>query len=211
MAPSPRLFPGDEELGKRDDDHRLRTKPIAPWHYRRWPLRRNTKRIGLALLALIALYYFVKNIPTDLKQPSVRPSYDHSPSRGGVMPRPRPPATEKTQGAATGDKSVGEKHWYNGPIKFYELATSLYAIPKVKGATDFNKNVVFAASNLKSAGTLLPLACEMAKWKRNDVHFAFMGRDEIPMKTLQEINGITADCNVRMHGMDSTRCFMTGC
>lgn len=104
-----------------------------------------------------------------------------------------------------------EKHWYNGPIKFYELATSLYAINRAKGGTDFNKNVVFAASNLKSAATLLPLACEMARWKRNDVHFALMGRDEIPIKTLEEVNGITADCNIRMHGMNLTLRFMTGC
>ncbi|OAF56314.1 hypothetical protein VC83_06804 [Pseudogymnoascus destructans] len=198
MGPSTRLFPGDEELGKRDDDHKVWTKPIAAWHYRRWLLRRNMKRIGLTLLGLIALYYFVKNIPTDLKQPSVRPSYDHSPSRGGGMSRPRPPSPEKTQAAPTSDELEGEKHWYNGPIKFYELATSLYLI-NGKGITDFNKNVVFAAANLKSAATLLPLACEMARWKRNDVHFALMGRDEIPMKTLGEINRITADCNVQMH------------
>ncbi|KAL5352237.1 hypothetical protein ACLOAV_002184 [Pseudogymnoascus australis] len=199
MAPSTRLFPGDEELGKRDDDHRLRTKSITAWHYRRWLLRRNMKRIGLTLLALIALYYFVKNIPTDLKQPSVRPSYDHSPSRGGGTLGQRPPSPGKTQPAPTGDKPREEQHWYNGPIKFFELATSLYAITRAKGGTDFNKNVVFAASNLKSAATLLPLACEMARWKRNDVHFAFMGRDEIPMKTLEQVNGVTADCNVRMH------------
>lgn len=161
------------------------------------------KRIGLTLLALVALYYFVKNIPTDLKQPSVRPSYDHSPSRdGGMLGQRPPPAPEKTQAASTGDKPVEEKHWYNGQIKFYELATSLFAI--TKGGTEFNHNVLFAASNLKSAATLLPLACEMARWKRNDVHFAFMGRDEIPIKTLEEVNGITAACNIRMHGMNLT-------
>ncbi|KFY22900.1 hypothetical protein V493_06255 [Pseudogymnoascus sp. VKM F-4281 (FW-2241)] len=197
MAPSTRLFPGDEELGKRDDDHKLRTKPIAAWHYRRWLLRRNMKRIGLTLLALIALYYFVKNMPTDLKQPSVRPHYDHSPSRGGEMSRPPPPAPGKAHAAA--DKPGEEKYWYSGPIKFFELAVSLYEIPSARGRTDANKNIVFAASNLKSAATLLPLACEMARWKRNDVHFAFMGRDQIPIKTLEEVNGITADCNVRMH------------
>lgn len=157
------------------------------------------KRIGLTLLALIALYYFVKNMPTDLKQPSVRPHYDHSPPRGGEMSRPQPPAPEKAHAAA--DKPGDEKYWYSGPIKFFELAVSLYEIPSARGRTDANKNIVFAASNLKSAATLLPLACEMARWKRNDVHFAFMGRDEIPIKTLEEVNGITADCNVRMHGM----------
>ncbi|KFY33676.1 hypothetical protein V494_07419 [Pseudogymnoascus sp. VKM F-4513 (FW-928)] len=199
MAPTTRIFPGDEELGKRDDDHRPRTKSITSWHYRRWMLRRNMKRIGFALLGLVMLYYFVKNIPTDLKQPSRRPSYDHSPSSGSGIPRPRPPASDKAPTPPTGDKPSEEKHWYNGPIKFYELATSLYAIGRAKGATDFNNNIVFAAANLKSASTLLPLACEMARWQRNDVHFALMGRDEIPMKTLEELNGITADCNVQMH------------
>ncbi|KFX87031.1 hypothetical protein V490_08606 [Pseudogymnoascus sp. VKM F-3557] len=199
MALSARLFPGDEELGKRDDDHKIRTKPIAAWHYRRWLLRRNMKRIGLTLLALVALYYFVQNIPTDLKQPSIRPSYDHSPSRGGGMSRPRPPAPEKTRAAPGGGQPADKKHWYSGPIKFYELAASLYAIPNSRGGTNLNNNVLFAASNVKSAATLLPLACEMARWKRNDVHFAFMGRDEIPITTLEEVNGITAACNIKMH------------
>lgn len=169
------------------------------------------KRIGLTLLALVALYYFVQNIPTDLKQPSIRPSYDHSPSRGGGLSRPRPPAPEKTRAAPAGGQPADEKHWYNGPIKFYELAASLYAIPNSRGGSNLNNNVLFAASNVKSAATLLPLACEMARWKRNDVHFAFMGRDEIPITILEEVNGITTACNIKMHGMNLTLRFASDC
>ena len=33
------------------------------------------------------------------------------------------------------------------------------------------------------------------------VHFAIMGRDDIPLKMLKDINGITDECNVIFHGM----------
>lgn len=210
MAPSTRLFTGDEELGKRDDDHKLRMKPRrgSVWNNRRWLLRRDMKRIGLTLLALVAVYYFIKYMPTDLEQPRKRPSYDHSPQLSGGMSRPRPPPPKETPTEPAGDRNDGEKHWFGGPIRFYMLAESLYAINRAQGGTDFaSQNVLFAAANLKSAATLLPLACEMAKWKRNKVHFAFMGRDEISIETLEEINGVAPDCNIKMHGMNTTLVF----
>ena len=45
-------------------------------------------------------------------------------------------------------------------------------------------------SNLKSVSTLLPMVCEMSQWNRNHVHAAFLGREDIPLDDLLEINGI---------------------
>ncbi len=63
----------------------------------------------------------------------------------------------------------------------------------------FNK--LFAAASLKSAATLLPIACEMGIRERNYVHFAFMGRDEILMDALEAVNGIGPECKIMFHGM----------
>jgi hypothetical protein len=207
MTMAPRLYPGDEELGKRDDDHKPGTKPplLAVWHYRRLHFRRSGKKIGLLLLAVIALYYFVKNIPTDLQRPpSLRPSYP--PDTGGQS-RPIPKTTAPShKGGHSGHSTKADKkeqkgeHWFNGPIKFYELAASLHSISATGGAMADNRNVLFAASSLQSASILLPVACEMAKWKRNDVHFAFMGRDDISMDILKSINGVTKECDIWLHG-----------
>jgi len=205
MALHTRLYSGDEELGKRDDDHKLRAKPRTAWHYRRLLLRRNIKKIGLALLVLIAMYYFFKNMPTGLERPSNRPHYDHSQTQGRVSrPRPTASAAERPQGDSSSNivdhEHRSEEHWFNGPIKFYELAASLHAIMKTGGAINANRNVLFAASSLKSASILLPMACEMAKWKRNDVHFTFMGRHNISMDALKEVNGLDKSCDIWLHG-----------
>ena len=65
--------------------------------------------------------------------------------------------------------------------------------------------MLFAASNVKSVTILLPMACEMATFKRNSVHFVFVGRDEISMDILKEINGYTEDCDIMFHGKNSVR------
>lgn len=53
-------------------------------------------------------------------------------------------------------------HTFGGPIKFYELAVSLHTVAiKTKGSDLYNRNVVFAASSLRSASILIPLACEV--------------------------------------------------
>lgn len=46
----------------------------------------------------------------------------------------------------------------------------------------------------------MPIACEMGAKGRNDVHFAFLGREDIPMDTLKSVNGITKECEVMFHG-----------
>ncbi|TVY44322.1 hypothetical protein LSUB1_G001294 [Lachnellula subtilissima] len=209
---APRLFPGDEELGKRDDDHKPGMGLKSPlgmfWQHRRLPhgpQRRNLKRIALGVLAFIALYYFFKGMPTDLESPRQRPSY----SRPGTVPVPAtdytnqkalPPAGQGS-GSKTAQAQAPEEslHSFNGPIKFYQLASSLHAVSNTKGADLINQNVLFAAASVKSAATLLPIACDMAMLARNFVHFAFMGRDDISMDILKSVNGITKECRIIFH------------
>ncbi|KAG4444223.1 hypothetical protein IFR05_000320 [Cadophora sp. M221] len=205
MPMPPRIFPGDVELGKRDDDHRPGSKSgvglgIA-WQHRQIPHkphRRTLRRIALGILVLIGFYYFFKNMPTDLESPRARPNYGPPPT-----PKPHPPSPPKDLNTvpkpAQKDTVEVPQHDFNGPIKFYHLAASLHAVSRTRGSELINNNVLFAAASLKSAAILLPIACDMAIRERNYVHFALMGRDEIPIDILQSVNGISKDCKIMFH------------
>lgn len=202
MPLPPRLFPGDEELGKRDDDHRPGGKknPLGlAWQHRRMgvshgPHKRTLKRIALGILALIALYYFFKNMPTDLENPSNRPHY--IPNTGSAPPAKRP---HPVPGSKPSKEDAPVLHDFNGPIKFYQLAHTLHSVYQTGGSALVNSNVLFAAASLKSAAVLLPIACDMAIRGRNYVHFALMGRDDIAMDILKSVNGITKECKIMFH------------
>ena len=195
-----RIFSGDEELGKKDDDHRPKasnTSSSSSWSVRKPSPAFRKRRIIYAICALLFLYVFVKNIPDDLG-PSSR---DFNPrlNRGGKLPEitADPPARKPKRPATP---SEAEEHYHDGPIKFYKLASSLHSVARLGGQKEFNKNVLFAASNLKSASEIIPLACEMARWDRNDVHFAIMGRDDLDIQEIKSLNGAVDDCDVHWHG-----------
>ena len=211
MPHPPRLFPGDVELGKRDDDHKpgSRRPLAASWLHHRIFLRRSYKRIIWGLVLLVGIYYFFTNMTTDLGHQTSLSDYNHtSAARGGNRwsnsqnGKPNEASGSTSSGATDVDEAAAKtKHWFDGPIKFYDLASSLSAIEKnTKGGGLNTQHVLFAASNVKSAGSLLPLACEMATFKRNHVHFAFMGRDDISLDLLKEVNGVKAGCDVWFHG-----------
>lgn len=147
---------------------------------------------------LVLLYLFFQNIPTDLE-----------PIDGYGMPfRPGhvahgSPELREPHGAPARDLNSedDEKQYYhNGPIKFYRLATSLHAIGRTLGSRQVNRNVLFAASSLKSVANLMPMACEMGKWDKNYVHLAVMGRDPLPLQDILEVNGVHSNsCSVYFH------------
>ncbi|TKA76630.1 hypothetical protein B0A55_04924 [Friedmanniomyces simplex] len=199
MPAHARVYSKDEELGKRDDDFKPRRSPTAsslakPWRWR--------KRRLLAVVALVVLgYVFLLNLPEGLGSvesriaSSVNPlSSVGKPAASHVEPT-GPPAKPKT--ASDEEES---KHYYDGPIKFYRLATSLHAITRTSGIRPRNRNVLFAVSSLQHAANLIPMACEMAKWDRNYVHMAFLGRDSLSVDDILEVNGVSAkDCTVYFH------------
>ena len=66
MPPPPRLYPAEEDLAKKDDDHKPGTRRFMIWRQRTIPhvQRRLAKRVMVGAVALIALYFFFKNMPT---------------------------------------------------------------------------------------------------------------------------------------------------
>lgn len=90
---------------------------------------------------------------------------------------------------------------FDGPIHFRNLAATLRRISSTGGSSFTNYNVLFAAASLRSAATLLPMACQMSQQRQSYVHFAFVGRSEIPLEELLEINGIDKSCSLIVHGI----------
>ncbi|MCJ1391550.1 hypothetical protein MMC18_004414 [Xylographa bjoerkii] len=195
-----RIFAGDEELGKKNDDHRPAngTIPIPAWSWTRWNAapRVRRRRLIIGLLIGLVVYFFFKNIPTDLG-PIARRIDTRVPGQtfGGIplpgIPSRKPPHSD--------DESESEQHYYDGSIKFYSLGASLHGIAKTMGYRERNKNVLFVVASLQSASRLIPMACEMSRWNRNTVHFAFMGRDDLPLKDIQVLNGVGSDCSIYWH------------
>lgn len=198
-----RIFADDEELGKKDDDHRPGHGGSIPAIWPLWqsPSRIRRRRLAFAFAGLIFLYFFIKHIPTDLGPANKRGN--GALTDGGRLGR----SLTAEQGSATGQPppapglGSADKHYYNGPIHLYQLAASLHGAAKTGGHRENNKNVLFAVSNLKSASELIPIACEMAVWKRTSVHFTLMGREDLPTDAVKEVNRVTEECNIHWHGM----------
>ena len=211
-----RIFADDEELGKKDDDHRPAngTIPMPAWSWTRWratpKVRR--RRVLVGIIVGVILYFFFRNIPTglvpiaqrvDLRIPGrtfngIPLGHKFGQRTGSQAPSGQPPYPE--------GYVASEKPYYNGQIKFYSLAISLHGIAKTMGYRDQNKNVLFAAGNLRSVARLIPIACEMSRWNRNTVHFVFVGRDDLPMEDILTVNGVTPDCGVYWHGEEDILC-----
>ncbi|KAI0406186.1 hypothetical protein F4802DRAFT_119817 [Xylaria palmicola] len=216
------FFLSDEELGKKDDDH----KPVksagqrrpSSWQPTRVPPRRSLRRVGVAFAVAVFVYLFVRNIPvlgpdarmrrpTYPLSPGQPPSHPVPPPPGTIMHPPDPAAQAQAQAQTQTQTQVltqalaastAEKG-FNGPIKYTKLAVSLQAISSTRGSQMKNKNVLFAAASLKSAANLLPMACQMGAGLKNYVHFALLGRSSIDMEQLSEINGIDESCVIIFH------------
>ncbi|KAI1735749.1 hypothetical protein F4680DRAFT_296971 [Xylaria scruposa] len=205
------LFMSDEELGKKDDDH----KPVksagqrlpSSWQPTRVPPRRSLKRIGLVLAVAVLVYLFVHNIPVlgpndRMRRPVYSPPHHPPPEHPDTPPpdhvmHPPDPAAQQQQTQPLAIDAL--ERTFNGPIKYLNLAVSLQAITNTRGSQANNKNVLFAAAGLKSAATLLPMACQMGMELKSHVHFALLGGSSIDMQHLWEINGIDKSCVVFFH------------
>ncbi|QUC20186.1 uncharacterized protein UV8b_04427 [Ustilaginoidea virens] len=113
-------------------------------------------------------------------------------------PQPQPQPQRGADSSPDGDLTK-TLPWYNGPVEYPHLAESLGAIRSTGGAMLANRNVLFAAASLKSASSLLPMACEMAKERQNYVHFAFVGKADMALQDLVDINGIGKSCPLILH------------
>ncbi|MDI1486366.1 MAG: hypothetical protein OHK93_005593 [Ramalina farinacea] len=197
-----RFFADDEEMGKKNDDHRPNgpSQP-APWSVRKPAPAVRKRRILYLLGFLLFAFLFIRNLPTDLgpryRMADTRLQPLTPPDSKLVKPQTDP---QKKKPPKPAGPTEAEEHYFDGPIKFYKLAATLYAATKLRGDREFNKNVLFAASSLKSLSELLPLACEMARWERSDVHVVIMGRDDMDLQEIRQVNGVAEDgCPVHWH------------
>lgn len=200
----------DPELGshKRDDDlyvkhGRNRNSSIGGgWKSApRVAPRKTLKRIAILVLIAVAAYLFIHNIPTDVgPRRSGRPTYPEARAPPAAA-APKPKAPEASENVDDdGDESGHPGRSYDGPVRFMELAETLHAISGTHGGSTLNKNVLFAASSLRSAGSLLPLACKMGRELRSYVHFALLSRNDIKIEELRAVNGIDKSCEIIFHG-----------
>lgn len=182
------LPPTDEELGKKDDDHKPGAHGRAP--ARNWPVtlfRWRRRRLLLAVVGVYLAYLLFKNMPAlGLSGPRTpQASWD-----AVVAPTDEQEPTGPPPGSKAPAAGSPQSHEYNGEIRLYRLADTLHAASHTYGYHPTNRNVLFVVSSLKSASALLPMICEMSKWNRNYVHAAFVGREDIPLPDLLEINGV---------------------
>ncbi|KAF2143891.1 uncharacterized protein K452DRAFT_285929 [Aplosporella prunicola CBS 121167] len=190
----------DEELGKRDDDHIPGT--ARAWSSKKLPLavHYRRRRVASAIISGL-LVWLLYHVFTATQSDPFDDYVGGAPPGGHPVARDRPVAPRGAPPMTAGEDDLDvAKHYYNGRIKYYELGESLHAISKTNGHRPENKNVLFAASHLQSVSTLIPLACEMAKWNRNNVHFAIMGRHDVALSDILEINGVDLEgCPVYWH------------
>ncbi|RKL02934.1 hypothetical protein BFJ68_g11723 [Fusarium oxysporum] len=180
-----RFWAGDEEMAnKKDDDlhlpgHRYHNSGSGPqWQATpRAPRRSSVGRLISYLVFISIVFFIIYNFV----------SFSDSSTDA---------ASERS---APGGKQGQDKVYHRGPLKFPELAETLRNIQGTGGAYERNKNILFAASSINSASTLLPMACQMSAQEKNHVHFALMSRKEIPIKELLEINGIDKSCKIYIH------------
>ncbi|POS81412.1 hypothetical protein DHEL01_v200199 [Diaporthe helianthi] len=202
----------DPELGshKRDDDFHVKhprnrnSSSAGGWKSApRVAPRKTLKRLGLLVLIAAAAYLFIHNIPTDVgPRRTGRPTYPEARAPPGAAPNaaPKPQTPEASRNVDDdGGESGPPSRDYEGPIRFMDLAETLHAITGTHGGSTLNKNVLFAASSLRSAGLLLPLACKMGRELRSYVHFALLSRNDIKIEELRAVNGIDRSCEIIFH------------
>ncbi|EEH10114.1 hypothetical protein HCBG_01759 [Histoplasma capsulatum G186AR] len=195
-----RGYLGDEELGKKFDDHGHRT----PAHFKprsatsSWKIPRR-RRVLLTLIGICIVYILFKAVPPSELTPATKP-FD-APLNNNDPPRPGDPGQREEDGGSVSSEPppkappamdeipTNDSYEYNGPIKFPLLTQSLHSNQALHYSW-YNNAVLFAAANLQALSYLLPLACEMAKEKRNSVHFAVMGRSSVSVKGIQMVNGV---------------------
>jgi hypothetical protein len=72
------------------------------------------------------------------------------------------------------------------------------------GSRKFNRNVIFVAGNLTAASKLAGIACDMAEYRRSNVHLALVGFDSLSLDDFRQWNGLSEvgkeeGCRVTLH------------
>lgn len=205
MLPVMKPFFADEELGKKYDDHKLRTDK------QRWRIRHcrapRPRRLLLVVVAAYILYLLFQNVYNIFAPTAERYSHNTAQDRQKEsqwlipMPAPSvishnaPPPRDESMAASKGD------FYYDEEINFPNLQKTLLHHKAPLNRHAVSRAVVFAASSLKSVSDILPLACQMARKSVNSVHLVLMGRDNVSIGGIQYVNGVCDDeCPIHWHG-----------
>lgn len=196
---------GYSELSKKNDDLRPASSEvdsIPTWRWKNWRSspRFRKRRLATAFIVAGLLYLLIRNLPVDRSVFARQPSglaLEGSGARQVISSAALPEASPDPQ--FLGYSEAG-KYYYNEKLQFFHLAASLHAAASAMGSKDDNRNIMFAAASLQSASRLIPMACEMARWNRNVVHMAIMGREALSIQEIQQVNGIDSECKIHWHG-----------
>jgi hypothetical protein len=132
---------------------------------------------------------------TSRDRPSLQPPHLAPAAR----PASLPPKKESTGAAPVADESSDVDHYFNGKIQYPRLSGSLDKLGRAPFGVASGR-VLFAASSLKSAANLMPLACEMGRVNKSEVHMAILGRNALPLSEILSVNGQQQkDCHVMLH------------
>lgn len=154
---------------------------------RPWSMVRKRRLLQL-LVVVLAVYFFIKYLPTDL--PTVGQRID---SRTGRRQGPALPVDF----TASRDK-LDKSQLYDGQIRFYNLAMSLR--PHTHANYGDKRSLVFLLRDLRTAGSLVPLACQMGNFNRTVVHLAVISPQDTKIPDIISLIGIdSADCPVYWH------------
>lgn len=175
-------------MAKKDDDLGLpghHRHSSHQWQGARPPRRRALFRLfAYAVFIVVLVLTVIRLLPSSTAEPN-RPASEGS----------SPGFNEKL----SHQKSKQQDRNYGGPIQFPQLGKTLQNIAGTGGSSEKNRNVLFATGSLRSASTLLPMACQMAANAQNHVHFVLASRSEITMEDLFLVNGIDESCKLFLH------------
>ena len=201
----------DEEMGKKDDDRKLSSRGTWAPSSRITPRPTAARRLVPLLLLAAILYICIGRLrsggnPIPGEYDPIFPKYEGasgSPAGGSgsnLYPPSRSPSRPPTQEKPASIPGQPPPRTFNGDFTLLPLAATLRQISSTAGVRKDNRNVLFASSSARSTATLLPLACEMARERRNYVHYAILSRHENPIKETLRLNGVDDSCGIIFHG-----------
>ncbi|KAL5002113.1 hypothetical protein BDV10DRAFT_130514 [Aspergillus recurvatus] len=125
MLFSKRLFLADEELGKKDDDHRPKHHHDLRWQPKPWKHPRR-RRILLIPTIIYLFYVFFKNMPTDIPPARDRLKSNLPPTQHVIFDARLPPGlTQPEPPRVESDTNIKDELYYKGKLQFYHLASTL--------------------------------------------------------------------------------------
>ena len=205
------LSRNDELRSKRSDDWaQAKQSSRNTWPWWRGCFRIRRRRTVWVLLAIFIIYTLYHQLRSNIGiynnnygipyGPESGPMSGKTPTQWVQYESPDG-ETPLLSGPIPKDGLDTTKHNYDGLAKLYRLAPTLTNLIRMRTTSQQNRHVLFMASNMKCAAVLIPIACEMARWQRSNVHFAVMGRNDISMSDLMKVNGVGEECGVFWHGL----------